>query len=438
MLGLSDRAPERVRVPSPPAPTPHQLLRASLRARTGSVRATYAILLANVLIFAALALASGPPARVSPGLLIASGGLFGPRTTDGEWWRFLTAIFLHAHPPHLVLNMLGLILVGPALERVVGRAAFVVFYVACGLVGSAAGLLAHPFVVGVGASGAILGLYGMLLGLMVGHRGPTAPRAGVDTEAAHVSRSQLQVYLGPCTSCIVGGIVMGWWVPNVGTAAHAGGAAAGLLFGWTIGRRIEWAFPRTRHLIGALSLAVACCAAALAASDRLVEPPTWMVRVLETDSRIAVEYNGALETGTDDALRALIETRILPALAAEREALPDVGRVAPQHADILRDLREYVALREAAWRHRAVDREDLRPHAEGRASELERRAEVVMRRLLRAVGSDLDFRRSSRNQPPGRQRGPGGRERFENRDLTPAGPPAGRGTESATERSDAG
>ena len=74
---------------------------------------------------------------------------------------------LHAHLPHLIFNMIALLMVGPIVERVVGCRAFVAFYVACGLAGSAASLWANPLSVAVGASGAILGIYGMLVGFSV-------------------------------------------------------------------------------------------------------------------------------------------------------------------------------------------------------------------------------------------------------------------------------
>ena len=99
---------------------------------------TCALLAANVAMFAAVAIAAGSIRSFSPRDLIWWGAGFGPRTTNGEWWRLLTATVLHAHLPHLILNMIALLMIGPIVERLVGRRAFVAFYVACGLAGSAA------------------------------------------------------------------------------------------------------------------------------------------------------------------------------------------------------------------------------------------------------------------------------------------------------------
>ena len=182
----------------------------------------------NVAMFAAVAIAAGSIRSFSPrDLIIWWGAGFGPRTTNGEWWRLLTATVLHAHLPHLIFNMIALLMVGPIVERLVGRRAFVAFYVACGLAGSAAGLWAHPFRVAVGASGAILGMYGMLVGLMFEHRPPVTRHALAEGPIAQIHRAQLQMFLHETMGVIVSTIVLSWWVPSVDNAGHLGGLAAG-------------------------------------------------------------------------------------------------------------------------------------------------------------------------------------------------------------------
>lgn len=176
MLGLNERP-----AGSPPVPrraTPRAELKRVLRQRTASVPGTYVLVAVNIAMFAAVAIAAESIRSFSVRDLISWGANFGPRTTNGEWWRLLTATVLHAHLPHLIFNMIALLMVGPTVERLVGGRAFVALYVACGLTGSAASLWAHPLLVGVGASGAILGLYGMLVGFMFEHR-PSASRNGL-------------------------------------------------------------------------------------------------------------------------------------------------------------------------------------------------------------------------------------------------------------------
>jgi rhomboid protease GluP len=80
----------------------------------------------------------------------------------GEWWRLVTPIFLHAGILHFFFNSYLLIQLGPLVEELWGTARFWVIYLACGLAGSATSQLPR-FVVTVGASGAIMGLMGLLV-----------------------------------------------------------------------------------------------------------------------------------------------------------------------------------------------------------------------------------------------------------------------------------
>ncbi|ETV90797.1 hypothetical protein H310_14466 [Aphanomyces invadans] len=79
---------------------------------------------------------------------------------DGEWWRLLTAMFLHAGLLHLFFNMLGLYQLGVELENSFDRRRIVFIYFSSGVVGAICSAVFVPDVVGVGASGAIFGLFG--------------------------------------------------------------------------------------------------------------------------------------------------------------------------------------------------------------------------------------------------------------------------------------
>ena len=387
MLGLNEPPAVSMPVPPrvPPPPTPRAELQRALRRRTPSVSGTYVLLAANVAMFAAVAIAAGSIRSFSPRDLIWWGAGFGPRTTNGEWWRLLTATVLHAHPPHLIFNMIALLMVGPTVERLVGRRAFVAFYVACGLAGSAAGLWAHPLRVTVGASGAILGMYGLLVGLMFEHRPSVTRHACAGGAAGRIPRAQLQIFLHETMGVIVSAIVMSWWIPNVDNAGHLGGLAAGCAIGWMAGKDIEWTTAGPRQIAAALVLGAVCCGAALGASGRVHELRTAMIGVFETDSRTRTTYSRAIASKGDAAsLGILIESDILPALAAERRALASHGRVAASQQPVLDDLRQYVALQEEAWRHRARGHREQRVDLLHRSTEIEESADVVMRRLLRA------------------------------------------------------
>ncbi len=81
----------------------------------------------------------------------------------GEWWRLITAAFLHASILHIAFNMLALWWIGAPVEQYLGRARYLGLYLVAGLAGSAGALVATPNGITVGASGAIFGILGAML-----------------------------------------------------------------------------------------------------------------------------------------------------------------------------------------------------------------------------------------------------------------------------------
>src|SRR5918992_4605780 len=136
------------------------------RAQTQSIRTpgwvAKALIGGNVGIYL-LQLAQGAPLNGTAGSIFENGALYGPLVAGGDWWRLLTAAFLHYGPIHLAMNMLVLWWFGPTLEEALGSPRFLLLYAASGLAGSAGALLLSPNAVTVGASGAIYGLFGAIL-----------------------------------------------------------------------------------------------------------------------------------------------------------------------------------------------------------------------------------------------------------------------------------
>ena len=83
---------------------------------------------------------------------------------DGEWYRVITATFMHVSVLHIALNMLALYMLGSQLEPLLGRSRFITLYLLSALGGSAASLLmvSAPYNISIGASGAVYGLFGAL------------------------------------------------------------------------------------------------------------------------------------------------------------------------------------------------------------------------------------------------------------------------------------
>ena len=143
----------------------YESFRDALRARTRDLFVTPALLTLNAAVFTAMLFGSG--AIGDPDTLLGMGASIGTRTTNGEWWRLLTSAFVHIGMVHLIVNLAVLAQVGAVLERLVGRLAFGAVYIAAGVFTALVNVSSHPVEVTVGATGAIFGLYGLLLASVI-------------------------------------------------------------------------------------------------------------------------------------------------------------------------------------------------------------------------------------------------------------------------------
>src|SRR4029079_8791941 len=122
--------------------------------------ATYVLIAINVVVYL-VEIAGGSGGINNPsGSFVVDYGLFGPFVAEGEWYRLVTAGFLHASLIHIGFNMLLLYLLGRLLEPALGTPRFLVLYFASLLAGSLGALVLEPNSLGIGASGAIFGLAG--------------------------------------------------------------------------------------------------------------------------------------------------------------------------------------------------------------------------------------------------------------------------------------
>ena len=172
----------------------------------------------NLLVFIAGAVLGLHVLNPDAEKLVGWGANFGPYTLTGEWWRLLTSMFLHGGLIHLLLNMVALVNIGVQLEMLVGRVQFILAYLLCGLAGSVASLWwTSPEVsVSVGASGAIFGMFGMLLMVFL-----------LEREMEWKSKRAI---LGNMLFVI--GINLAYGMRgNIDNAAHIGGLVAGMVYG---------------------------------------------------------------------------------------------------------------------------------------------------------------------------------------------------------------
>jgi rhomboid protease GluP len=154
------------------------------------------------------------PSVGDEGTLVRAGALYRPAIEGGEWWRLYTSTFLHGGLLHLAVNMYGLYLLGTFTEDVLGSARFLAVYLVAGLGGAAASTWLGRAALSVGASGAILGLLGALVAALVLDRPRLPPAARRALLVNLVMLGAIQLYIG-------------FVVPMIDNAAHAGGLAAG-------------------------------------------------------------------------------------------------------------------------------------------------------------------------------------------------------------------
>jgi membrane associated rhomboid family serine protease len=121
----------------------------------------------NVIIYL-ITVAQGGGINDPGGSLFTKWLLWGPAVANGDWWRLLTACFLHAGIWHIAVNMYALWWLGSVVEGAIGSTRFALLYLVSGLAGSAGALLWKPLAPTVGASGAIFGMLGA--GLLLEYR----------------------------------------------------------------------------------------------------------------------------------------------------------------------------------------------------------------------------------------------------------------------------
>jgi len=131
---------------------------------------------------------------------------------EGEWWRLVMPIFLHGGVLHIAMNTWVLMDLGPQVEEVYGSARYLFLYLATGATGFLASSVVGHF--SVGASGALMGLIGLMLAI-------TTRRGG----------AYMQMVRGQLLRWVVYILVFGILVRGVDNAGHLGGLAAGFLLG---------------------------------------------------------------------------------------------------------------------------------------------------------------------------------------------------------------
>jgi membrane associated rhomboid family serine protease len=198
----------------------------------------------NVAVYLVTLAQGGTIGRVG-GDLYARWALFGPLVAEGEWWRLITATFLHASLIHLAFNMLFLWWIGAPVEEAIGRARFLLLYLVSGLAGSAGALLFSPNAITVGASGCLFGILGAALVF---------------------ERQRNYVLGGGALTIILLNLAITFVIPGISIGGHLGGLVGGALGALALSRlgrtHAIYGRPGVLGIAGVLAVGLASVAVA--------------------------------------------------------------------------------------------------------------------------------------------------------------------------------
>ena len=318
--------------------------RQTLRARTRIAPVTPLIVVANLAVL--FGMLFHPQLLNDPDPMVSWGANFGPRTANGEWWRLLTTLFVHASVLDLIVCLLALVPLGLILERIVGPAAFAAVYLTAGLFSSLFMLSAFPVAVTAGAAGAVAGVYAFMMAVLL---------FGISQRPRLVLPLITIKLLAVC-----GGLFVAYsWLTGA-AAVVVVGFASGLFAGLTVSRGVNT--RRTPAIRMAATVATMSCVAIVTAVPLkgITDARRDIEVVLETEAQTAQAFKEALQDFTDGrmtdkALAVVIDRVILPELdyVAGRLAAVDRNMVPKDQRPLIAAAEEYLTLRNESWTLRA-------------------------------------------------------------------------------------
>ncbi len=174
----------------------------------GKPKLVYYLIGLNILYFLIVEFNGG---SMDTETLVQFGAKYNPLIMDGEWWRLITSMFMHIGFVHLAMNMLALYYLGSAVEQIFGSKRFIGMYMFAGI-GAGLASFALSSSISAGASGAIFGLFGVLLYFGLIHK-----------------KLFFQTMGSSILAIIAINLVFGFTVPMVDNSAHVGGLITGFI-----------------------------------------------------------------------------------------------------------------------------------------------------------------------------------------------------------------
>jgi rhomboid protease GluP len=317
----------------------------SLRERTSWTLVTPALVVLNLVML--VPMLSQTASGSDPEALAGLGGNFGPLTTNGEWWRIVKAMFMHAGMIHFIATTAGLFQIGLVVERLVGPVTFLSVYLASGILANLASIPSNPLAVTIGASGAVFGVYGLLLSASVW--------AVRDKSPLTISLITLK-RLAPAAAVF---IVHSVATDHLPFSAELAGFVVGVAGGAVVAKGIGQSQPSYR-LIAQTAAAAFVLASATAFMLRGIDDVRpELMRVVAVEERTASAYDAAVRRFTRGRLRAeelalMIDRVIVPELHAADGRLKAFDKVPAEHRPLVASAEEYLRLRHESWRIRAA------------------------------------------------------------------------------------
>lgn len=199
--------------------------------------ATYLLVAINCLVFVAMVVNGVSPTAPNSDQLLHWGANNGFLVLNGEWWRLLTATFVHVGLLHLATNMWCLWNLGLLGEPLLGPMGLLAVYVLTGITGNLLSTAVDPRVVGAGASGAVFGIAGILIVLLSNKALPIPQSELWRLRKSVIWFAVLNFILGG--SIQVAHVVPGLQsLPMIDNMAHLGGCLSGLALGVPLLRKM--------------------------------------------------------------------------------------------------------------------------------------------------------------------------------------------------------
>lgn len=149
--------------------------------------------------------------------LLTFGAEWGPLVHQGQWWRLITAMFVHIGFAHLFLNLLTLYFIGPELEFYLGKIRYLLLYLLCGIGGNVVSLFFDGNAISAGCSTALFGLFGYYIVQAKRSFSPWMRELG----------RQYFVFIAM-------NIIFNLFDSNVSLSGHLGGLLSGVLLGFIL------------------------------------------------------------------------------------------------------------------------------------------------------------------------------------------------------------